>query len=86
MSYINNDITIPIKKQMDLDNAVALLDFSPQLTSLRIYLSNEAGGSLILVNSSKSFRKNLLNNNGFWGERISWVGCDFEIINFVAFS
>ncbi|XP_046859283.1 mitogen-activated protein kinase kinase kinase 2-like [Xenia sp. Carnegie-2017] len=72
MSYINNDITIPIKKQMDLDNAVALLDFSPQLTSLRIYLSNEAGGSLILVNSSKSFRKNLLNNNGFWGERISW--------------
>lgn len=85
MSYINNDITIPIKKQMDLDNAVALLDFSPQLTSLRIYLSNEAGGSLILVNSSKSFRKNLLNNNGFWGERISWVGCDFEIINFVAF-
>ena len=75
MSYINNDITIPIKKQMDLDNAVALLDFSPQLTSLRIYLSNEAGGNLSLVKNEKSFfKKSSLNNNGFWGEKHSWVG------------
>ena len=75
MCYINNDITIPIKKQMDLDNAVALLDFSPQLTSLRIYLSNEAGGNLSLVANNKSFRKNSLNNNnGFWREKHSWVG------------
>ena len=74
MSYINNDITIPIKKQMDLDNAVALLDFSPQLTSLRIYLSNEAGGNLSLVGNEKSLKKNLMNNNGFWREKHSWVG------------
>lgn len=74
MSYINNDITIPIKKQMDLDNAVALLDFSPQLTSLRIYLSNEAGGNLSLVKGEKLFKKNHCNNNVFWGEKHSWVG------------
>ena len=73
MSYINNDITIPIKKQMDLDNAVALLDFSPQLTSLRIYLSNEAGGNLSLVANQKSLKKNSVNNNGFWGDKHSWV-------------
>ena len=75
MCYINNDITIPIKKQMDLDNAVALLDFSPQLTSLRIYLSNEAGENLSLDTNGKSFKKNPLNNNnGFWREKHSWVG------------
>ena len=73
MSYINNDITIPIKKQMDLDNAVALLDFSPQLTSLRIYLSNETGENLSLVKNHKSFKHSLSNNNGFWGERHSRV-------------
>ena len=66
---------------MDLDNAVALLDFSPQLTSLRIYLSNEAGGNLSLVANDKSFRKNSLNNNnGFWREKHSWVGWRMFVI------
>lgn len=73
MSYINNDITIPITKQLDLDNAVALLDFSPQLTSLRIYLSTGDGVCPNAIDKGESFKRNALNNNGIRRERLSWV-------------
>lgn len=74
MSYMNNDITIPITKQLDLDNAVALLDFSPQLTSLRIYLSNGVGACPNTVDKENSFTRNHLNNNNrLLREKHSWV-------------
>lgn len=43
MNYINNEITIPIMSQSDLDKAIEILDRSAHLTSLRIFLSQPNG-------------------------------------------
>ena len=78
MSYINNDITIPITKQLDLDNAVALLDFSPQLTSLRIYLSSGTGGSPENGQKAAFFKRHSFNNNGILREKHPWVCTKYD--------
>ncbi|XP_031556218.1 mitogen-activated protein kinase kinase kinase 2-like isoform X2 [Actinia tenebrosa] len=39
MNYINEEITIPVVTQSDLEKAIEILDRSPHLTSLRVYLS-----------------------------------------------
>ncbi|XP_032238583.1 mitogen-activated protein kinase kinase kinase 2 isoform X2 [Nematostella vectensis] len=39
MNYINEGITIPILTQSDLEKGIEILDRSPHLTSLRIFLS-----------------------------------------------
>ncbi|KAK3736511.1 hypothetical protein QZH41_009385, partial [Actinostola sp. cb2023] len=39
MNYINDEITIPIVTQSDLEKAIEILDRSPHLTSLRVFLT-----------------------------------------------
>eukprot|EP00112_Aurelia_sp_Birch-Aquarium-sp1_P010104 Seg2175.4 transcript_id=Seg2175.4/GoldUCD/mRNA.D3Y31 product="Mitogen-activated protein kinase kinase kinase 2" protein_id=Seg2175.4/GoldUCD/D3Y31 len=41
VNYVNNSIFIPIEHQEDLDKAIALLDQSPLLTSLRLFLTDD---------------------------------------------
>jgi len=41
VNYVNNAVFIPIEHQESLDKAVALLDQSPLLTSLRLFLTDD---------------------------------------------
>eukprot|EP00795_Rhopilema_esculentum_P013833 gene13833-4769_t len=41
VNYVNNAISIPIEHQEDLDGAIALLDQSPLITSLRLFLTDD---------------------------------------------
>ncbi|XP_020902476.1 mitogen-activated protein kinase kinase kinase 2 isoform X2 [Exaiptasia diaphana] len=50
MNYINDEITIPIVNQSDLEKAIEILDRSPHLSSLRVFLTMPNG----VVNRNKT--------------------------------